>query len=86
VAASQSRATLSAPPVRTALPSGLNAPAWTAPQWEKTAFSPGQWRRQADSWARALRRQAGSPAATAERQHSTVQSRPGPISSFSKAA
>ena len=39
VAASQSRAVLSSLPVRTVLPSGLNATALTGPWCEKTAFS-----------------------------------------------
>ena len=72
-------------PVRTALPSGLNATRLTTPWCEKTALSANSWLCQAAMLARAACCQPGSPAATAERQLSTIQSRPGPVCPFSKA-
>ena len=83
VAASQSRAVRSSLPVRTALPSGLNATALTSPWCEKTAFTAKTWLCQAAMLARAVCSQPGSPAATADCQLLTRQSRPAPICSFS---
>ena len=86
VAASQSRAVLSSPPVKTALPSGLNATAMTSPWCEKTAFTAKICLCQAAMLARAVCCQPGSPAATADCQLLTNQSRPAPICSFSNKA
>ncbi len=85
VAGSQSRAVLSELPVRTALPSGLNATQLTARLVREHRLERDSWLCQAAMLARAACCQPGSPAATAERQLSTIQSRPGPVCPFSKA-
>ena len=67
------------------LPSRLKATARMVCSWRKISFSSGSWCRQAARFARAVRFQAGSPAAIAIRKDSTVQSIPTPIWSRSKA-